>query len=118
MQANLFLHFFTVSDRQNNQLGSFGALENIYQQPPYLAVAPKYQALLDFVPIIPAPVISGNNMACANQTYTYSTPAITGSTYNWTVTGGTIISGQGTNTITVQWNNGTAGTVQVQQNVP
>ncbi|OWY21978.1 hypothetical protein C7N43_06050 [Sphingobacteriales bacterium UPWRP_1] len=72
----------------------------------------------------PAPAIAQNGVTgsfanvCANQTYTYSTPAITGSTYNWTVTGGTIISGQGTNTITVQWNNDTAGTVQVQQSIP
>ncbi|HRI26824.1 MAG TPA: hypothetical protein PK239_00145 [Chitinophagales bacterium] len=64
------------------------------------------------------PVITGNSTACANAPATYSVPAITGATYVWTVTGGTILSGQGAHQITVQWNNGTAGTVNVEQTVP
>lgn len=73
---------------------------------------------------MPTPSITQNSITtspanvCANQTYTYTTPAIVGSTYNWTVTGGTILSGQGTNMISVQWNNGAAGTVGVMQTVP
>jgi len=64
------------------------------------------------------PVISGNTMPCANNTSTYSIPDIAGSTYIWTVTGGTIVSGQGQNQILVQWNNGAAaGTVSVEQTV-
>ena len=69
----------------------------------------------------PIPIIiqNGNSGSaanvCANQTYTYSTAAINGSTYNWTVTGGTITNGQGTAQITVQWNNGVVGTVSVVQ---
>jgi hypothetical protein len=70
------------------------------------------------------PVIAQNGAVgssanvCANQTYTYNIPAIAGSTYVWTVTGGTIISGQGTNQITVQWDSGTEGAVYVVQTVP
>lgn len=34
----------------------------------------------------------------------YSTPRATGSVYTWQVEGGTIVSGQGTNTVSVAWN--------------
>jgi hypothetical protein len=49
--------------------------------------------------------ISGNaNLAdCTNNTETYSVTNTAGSTYNWTVTGGTITSGQGTNSATVNF---------------
>lgn len=72
----------------------------------------------------PMPTIAQNGAVgssanvCANQTYTYSTPAIAGSTYVWTVTGGNITAGQGTPQIAVQWNNGVAGTVSVVRSVP
>ncbi|MCX6153741.1 MAG: T9SS type A sorting domain-containing protein [Candidatus Kapabacteria bacterium] len=46
-EAKLFMHFNLVSDRKNNQLGSFGSLESVYLQMPYKLKAPKYQALLD-----------------------------------------------------------------------
>lgn len=60
-----------------------------------------------------APVIAGTPNVCANTlgvTYTVS-PAFT--TYFWTVSGGTIAAGQGTNTLTVDWGAGGAGTVSV-----
>jgi hypothetical protein len=43
-----------------------------------------------------------------NQTL-YAVPATAGSTYEWTVTGGTISSGQGTNSIQVDWQPATPG---------
>ncbi|MES2386619.1 MAG: T9SS type A sorting domain-containing protein [Bacteroidota bacterium] len=47
---------------------------------------------------------------CINSTATYTTTAANAISYAWTVgTGGTIASGNGTNTITVNWN-GTSGT--------
>jgi len=58
-----------------------------------------------------APTITGNTSVCAGATgVTYSTG--TYSSYNWTVTNGTITAGQGTNTITVTWSN-TPGTGNV-----
>jgi hypothetical protein len=53
---------------------------------------------------LPVPVISGPIVACITNTYTYSTA--TGMTgYVWTVSsGGQIMSGAGTHTITVKWN--------------
>lgn len=60
--------------------------------------------------------ISGTQLVCNNTTGVYSIPAIAGTNYTWTVEGGTIVSGQGTNQITVLWNNPTvAGSVQVTQ---
>ncbi len=51
----------------------------------------------------PAPVISGASSVCNTSTTQYTTANTTGSTYNWTVTGGTITSGNGTNSVQVQW---------------
>src|SRR5690606_5464201 len=64
----------------------------------------------------PTPVISGNNSVCANQVgVVYSTPAAADRTYNWTVNGGVITSGTGTNSITVTWGAAGAGTVQLEE---
>lgn len=63
--------------------------------------------LLDSIDVrrTPTPVISGNTNPCAVSIETYSTAQVDGNSYNWAVTGGTIVSGQGTNEITVQWVN-------------
>lgn len=65
-----------------------------------------------------SPALNGNTAVCSNQTDTYSVPPIAGSTYVWSVTGGIITSGQGTDQISVQWSNSTAGTVSVVQTTP
>ncbi len=60
--------------------------------------------------------LSANNYACAQSTVSYTvygTPNPTGYTWNWTVTGGSISSGQGTRTINVLWGSGTVGEVVV-----
>lgn len=59
---------------------------------------------VDGPPVLGAATISGNNNPCpVSETYTVSSVAnATG--YNWTLTsGGTITSGQGTATVTVNW---------------
>lgn len=58
-----------------------------------------------------APIITGASVATENTSENYSVPSQAGYTYNWTVNGGTIVSGAGTNSITVQW--GAAGTGSV-----
>ncbi|HNL07924.1 MAG TPA: hypothetical protein PKH93_10150, partial [Chitinophagales bacterium] len=68
--------------------------------------------------VAPTPMISGNTASCNNSVQTYSVTAVAGSTYVWSVVGGVIVSGQGTNQISVQWNNGTVGTVSVTQTAP
>jgi len=55
--------------------------------------------------IVNTSVISGPANPTQFQIVTYSVNSSAGSTYNWTLTGGSIESGQGTNSIDVIWNN-------------
>lgn len=108
---------FSFATPRESVYGSWGILEDIDQdlntQP-----APKYQALIDNMHPIPNPVISGAAVACTDDLIQYSVvPGPSGSTYIWTVSGGTIISGQGTDTITVQWTGG-VGQVSVEMAFP
>ena len=68
---------------------------------------------------LPAPVITGPNPVCQttdNSTEIYSTAAVAGNTYNWTVVGGTL-SGQGTSQIAVRWTIPGPGSVSVTETV-
>ena len=68
---------------------------------------------------LPAPAIVGPNPVCQsadNSTEIYNTAAVPGSTYNWTVAGGTL-SGQGTNQIAVRWTTPGPGSVSVTETV-
>lgn len=62
-----------------------------------------YEVLLNeaLEPLAP----SGPTELCADdiQSIAYSTPNATGSTYTWEAIGGTVISGQGTNEVLVDW---------------
>jgi len=70
---------------------------------------------INVAPIVPD-AISGAVSVCAQQKgVAYSVPAISGATFNWNVTGGTLISGNGTNAIVVDWGNGPAGNVSYTQ---
>ena len=60
------------------------------------------------------PIISGEPNAVYNNTYSYAVAQLADYTYNWTVTGGTIVSGQGTNTIDVVWDQFVTGTGTIQ----
>ena len=64
-----------------------------------------------------SPQISGSIDVCNGSMAQYSVPDIAGSTYIWTITGGTILSGQGTHQISVQWDDNTVGTVDILQEV-
>lgn len=58
--------------------------------------------------------INGPAQVCTGQlASSYTTPAISGATFTWVVSGGAIITGQGTNAITVDWGSPTSGSVQV-----
>lgn len=50
---------------------------------------------------------------CHDEVVNYSVADIPGVEYHWTVTGGVLLSGQGTSSISVQWSGNNAGTVQV-----
>jgi beta-glucanase (GH16 family) len=61
--------------------------------------------------------ISGESSIMPNESnVVYSVPVTSGATYNWTVTSGTLVSGQGTNAIVVNWAN-TSGNVSVTKTV-
>jgi hypothetical protein len=69
-------------------------------------------------PQLPAasPITASNTgVVCAGEQVTYSVPLVAGATdYNWTVNGGTLQSGQGTQSITVLWSSATTtGSVAV-----
>ncbi len=80
-----------------------------------------YNANCCLSPLLPATInVTGSANGCADgAVYTYNAPASPYLTYNWTLVpagSGTILSGQGTATITVDWNS--TGTVQVTVNMP
>lgn len=65
---------------------------------------------------MPAPAIDGNTLVCANsQQLVYTTPLTEGDAYNWTVTGGEVIAGTGTNAVTVNWGENGAGQLSLVQ---
>jgi gliding motility-associated-like protein len=69
-----------------------------------------------FVAPVPAPNIAPNvAVGCKGGSSTYSVTAIAGTTYTWLLTGGTIASGQGTNTLTINWGVGATGTIKIVQ---
>ncbi len=65
----------------------------------------------------PAPQVTGLELVCDEVEAEYTTTDNTGSTYEWTVTGGEIISGSGTYLITVLWGEAGLGTVQVIESI-
>lgn len=48
-------------------------------------------------------LVSGEGIGCVDSSGTYSLPNVEGTSYAWTVTGGEIISGQGTSEIDIKW---------------
>ena len=69
---------------------------------------------------LPTPVLTGPTPVCqtiGNNYSTYSTPNVAGHTYTWTVANGTIVTGQGTNSITVNWITVGAGNVSVTETI-
>ena len=64
-------------------------------------------------PPAPPDSIMGPFLICQTSNGVYSVNTFPGYTYAWTVTNGTILSGQGTGSISVNWPNVGAGTVSV-----
>jgi hypothetical protein len=67
---------------------------------------------------LPVPVISGPSSACATSLdNVYSTAAISGHTYAWVVSGGTINGSASENAISVTWGTGATGMVKVTETI-
>lgn len=60
---------------------------------------------------LPGPEISCPSTLCAGDIESYSAAGDTSCTYNWFVIGGTILSGMGTQDVTVAWGAGQLGTL-------
>ena len=66
------------------------------------------------VPIIPATtLINGAINVCQNATSTYTVDKWISAYYDWMVTGGVVLSGQGTNTVTILWGPGPTGSIKL-----
>ena len=68
----------------------------------------------------PTPAITGPDPVCQSATgvtSTYTTASVAGHTYTWVVVGGTIVTGQNTNTITVNWTIAGPGSVSVTETI-
>ncbi len=64
----------------------------------------------------PLPEVFGDTLVCEDFEYVYSTTDNNGSTYNWTVEGGEIVSPSNTTSeITVLWNTIGNGSIQVEE---
>ena len=72
------------------------------------------QVTIQQYPDAQIPIISGASNAVYSNIYTYSVALLPNYTYNWTVTGGTIVSGQGTNIIEVSWDQFVTGSGEIQ----
>jgi len=59
--------------------------------------------------------ITPTSTACVGDTVIYSVTATAGSTYSWSVTGGTIISGSGTNSVSIKWTSAGTQTITVTE---
>lgn len=66
----------------------------------------------------PTPEITGVTYICKNEEAEYSVTETSGNTYEWTVTGGEIISGAGTNAITILWGAPGMGYVSLVETSP
>jgi hypothetical protein len=69
---------------------------------------------------LPTPAITGPAPVCQTigTNYSiYSTASVAGHTYTWTVAGGTIVNGQGTNSISVNWTTVGSGNVSVTETI-
>jgi hypothetical protein len=86
----------TITVTANNQCGN--------------SLASTIQAVSTNVPAQPTPV-TGANEVCRGSVENYSVGANAGTTFTWTITpyGGFVVSGQGTNTVTIDWAAAQAG---------
>lgn len=83
----------------------------------YVGVCPSNPVSVTvYVDPTPTPSITGTSTVCENSTgEIYSTTNNTGNTYSWSISGGTIVSGQNTNSITVNWGSAGTGSLSVTE---
>lgn len=77
-----------------------------------------YSTLNITINSVPKPQITGPVSLCAGTSAQYTTPPAAGHTFRWKVSGGNILSGQGTNSINVSWSAAGTGNVSVRDSIP
>lgn len=64
----------------------------------------------------PKPIIYGRDVVKPNNIYSYFTDKHSGSTFTWIVSGGSILSGQGSDSIVIRWNSTPSfGTIELEE---
>jgi hypothetical protein len=63
------------------------------------------------------PTITGPNAVVAYSTHTYAVSQTANHTYQWTVTGGALMTGQGTNVVSILWSNAASGSIRVVESL-
>ncbi len=66
---------------------------------------------------LPLAQVAGITTGCTGENTSYSTNLNPGHTYSWSINGGTITSGQGTNEIQVTWNNAGANSINLSETI-
>ncbi len=95
-----------------------------------IVIHPVPQPIISHLPYPTCPPEGGENSGAGNPDHggkdvcekvcewaviTYSTPNNPGSTYSWTATGAASVTGAGTNTVTVSWDNSPLGSLTVYE---
>lgn len=62
--------------------------------------------------------VAGADSVCAGEKATYYVPYVSGAAYSWSITGGTILSGNNTDSLVIQWGAAGTGTITVLQTNP
>ncbi|MBN4062295.1 carboxylesterase family protein [Bacteroidales bacterium AH-315-I05] len=99
----LYNELYTFAGQGHNVWGT--VVNNSFVGGPTQYFEPIINSISDFLYLFmkpKMPTISGNVTVCTNQTETYSVANTNGSTYCWSITGGTIVS-QNNNSIDVLW---------------
>jgi hypothetical protein len=93
-----------VNASTSNTLGLFSGNQATYNLVVYDSIGScvATAAMTVTNPIFPHPVITAANDICQNALLSLSVPVVPGATYAWSTPGATVISGAGTNAITIR----------------
>lgn len=82
----------------------------------------KLLTLVSFIPLLfvntASAQIAGDTAVCAGEKVTYYAPYVSGASYFWSITGGTILGSPVTDSAVVQWGAAGTGTLIVSQTSP
>jgi PKD repeat protein len=92
--------------------GPTGGTLSVFQSNPDPSISCPSNTITFTTTILPAPSFTGTLIGCEDDVFTYTATAGF-SEYTWTAVNGTILSGQGTNIVTVMWAGAAPGSHQL-----